>query len=218
LYSVAVVRKVIENESHFISISEGLLPKEWEEVAVTIAPLDVPWGSKKITIIKKIGKSRLYNSIKFIIPKPVVEHLGLDKSDYAWFRFVKGDGIKDEPPFPSIPFTADIRGIHKYTSSYFVLISKTYLNKLIDAMGRDKWSGKLYIAFKAPTGDVVRVITKPKDYSNYCMYHVMLPHDEKGFITEKLPPKGTKAYIVVAPLPEGYDEKIIINPPQTFPL
>jgi hypothetical protein len=214
---IAVVRKLVKSQTYFITISEDIMPKEWKEVAITIAPLSVPWG-KKITIIKKIGESRLYNSIKIVIPKPVVEHLGLEGGDYAWFRFIGDGSIKDEPPFPQIPYMADIRRIHGYMNSHFVLISKTYLNKLIDSMGRDKWSGKVYLAFKAPTGDIVRLIVKPKDYKNYRMYHVILPHDEIEYILEKTPLKGKKVYLVVAPLPVGYNERILVNPPPTFPL
>lgn len=213
---ISVVRKVIKSQTYFITISRSLIPPDWKRLVITMAPLDVKWGTKKMTIVKDIGKSVLYNSIKLVLPKTVVEHLGLNISEYGWFRFMNDTGIQEEPSFPSIPYLADVRGIHGYLNTHFMLISKTYLNKLIEAM--DNWSGKLYLAFKAPTGDVVRMIVKPKDYRNYKMYHIVIPHEEVEYLLEKTSLRGQKVYTVVAPLPEGYSEKILINPPPTFPL
>lgn len=213
---ISVVRKVIKNQTYFITVSKNLIPEDWKKLVITMAPLDVKWGTKKMTVVKDVGRSTLYNSMKLVLPKPVVEHLGLDKIGYGWFRIMKDEGVKEEPNFPSIPYLADIRGIHGYLNTHFMLISKTYLNKLIEAMGN--WSGKLYLAFKAPSGDVARMIVKPKDYRNYKMYHIVIPHEEVEFILDKAPLRGQKVYTVVAPLPEGYSEKILINPPPTFPL
>lgn len=214
---IALVRKIIKSQSYFITVSKDLIPEEWKKVAITIVPLNTKWGSKKITFIKKIGESKLYNSAKIVIPKFIIEYLNADEGEYAWFRIMKGNNIEDEPKLPSTPYIADIRGVHGYLSSYFILISKTYLDKIINVNGRDKWSGKLYLALKVDS-DVVRLITKPKEYHGYKMYHIILPHEDIDFILEKTQLKGKSAYVAVVPLPKGYNEKILVNPPSDFPL
>jgi len=216
---IAVVRKLVKSQTYFVTVSEGLLPGDWREVAVTIAPLNAPWGSRKVTIVKRVGESRIYGSVKFVIPAPVVSHLGLGKGDYVWLRFVKGGGLKDEPPFPSIPFLADVRRIHRAGGSHFVLVSKVYLGRLVDAMGRGRWSGKIYLALRAPTGDVVRAVARVKDNGRrYNMYHVTLPPDKIKPVVEKAPAGKIRAYVVVAPLPEGYGDGVPDRPPPALPL
>jgi len=215
---IAVVRKLVRSNTHFVTISEDLLPREWEEAVITVAPLGVPWGSKKATFVKGIGGSRIYGSVKVVIPAPVVSHLGLREGDYVWLRFMKGGDVDDEPPFPSIPFLADVRGVHASTGSHFVLVSKTYLGRLVDAMGGDRWSGKVYLAVKMPTGDVARTVTRLYEDAGRNVYYVVLPRGTIKPVLEKMPPGKVKAYVVVAPLPKDYPGGVERRPPPSLPL
>jgi len=216
---IAVVRRLVKSHTYFVTVSESLLPRDWREVAITIAPLNAPWGSRKATIVKEVGESRIYGSIKFVIPSHVVSFLGLGKGDYVWLRFVEGGGLIDEPPFPSIPFLADVRVVHRSDGSHFVLVSKAYLRRLVEAMGRDRWSGKIYLALRAPTGDVVRAVVRVKDSGGrYSMYHVTIPPDKIKPVVEKVPAGKIRAYVVVAPLPEGYGDSVHAGPPAALPL
>jgi len=214
---IAVVRRLVRGNTYFVTVSEDLL-REWREVVVTVAPLSAPWGSKKVTFVKEVGGSRIYGSVKVIIPSAVVSYLGLGEGGYVWLRFMKDSNMEDEPPFPSIPFLADIRRIHASIGSHFVLVSKTYFGKLVDAMGRGRWSGRIYLAVRMPTGDVARVVARLNENTEGNIYQVVIPRSVLKPALEKMPPGKVKAYVVAAPLPKDYGEDAEKQPPPGLPL
>ena len=210
IVEIAVIRKLLYNQSYFVTISRRSIPKYWRRVTVTIAPLNATWGTRWLSVVKKIGGSRLYNSTKIVIPKQVVVDLKVLKGDYIWLRIE--DGVLEDVELPEIPYIADIRGVHG--ESPFILVSKNYLDTLITALGRNRWSGDVYIAVRTPEGKVFRFIKtlrKTESQNDIYRFHISNVNLRKIMKEQK---SGVKLYIVIAPLPLGIQKPL----EQVFPI
>jgi hypothetical protein len=144
---VALVRKVVTSKAYFITISDSILKqilKKGDEVNVTMSVLKrgnkvEKWPPKKhVTFVKKIGKSRIYRSIKLIIPSSVARYLGIKGEELVWVRITP----KSEPEdIPEVPYVYHPRSVAEST----VMISKKYFDAIAEAVGAGTEKSIVYI-------------------------------------------------------------------------
>lgn len=216
---IAVIRRIVRGASNFITISSSALSMlgPTDDVIITFVPLDVRWGTKKVMVRKGVGGSRLYNSVKIVIPKGVMEYLGLDKGEYVWARISE---VVDEPHLPPFPYIAGVRSIHRQKSTHYLMVARSYFDAMVKSIGVENWSGKAYISVSIDEETVIRSVVKPRlqrFHNKPEVYMFTLHHDIVRNFTNPERLTNTKTYMVIGVLPKGYEHRVIENPPQTIP-
>ena len=199
VHVVAVVRKVVPSKTHFITLTERLIPPSWSVFDVTVVPLNGRWGSRRATFIKRRGRSRLNNSVKLTIPRRIARELGLESGGYVWVRLLPHDPERGEAPLPPSPFIAAQRSLHTINGSLYIVVSRNYLDRMASTI---EWSGRVYVALNSPHG-VLRTVTEPRAYGSHGMYYIPLPAAWKKLLGEE-----RRVYAVLAPLPRGLDKRL----------
>jgi len=147
---VASVRVLQRGHTFFVTLSQAPLG---QRVVITVAPLKYKW-QRHVDIEKYLGSSTVRGSAKIIIPRYVVEYLGLAAGDHVWLRLAPP---QEEPVLPPVPYLYERRRARSA-----VLVARRYLEALASPV---EWNGRVYVEaggyslFTAPplSGDYYRI-------------------------------------------------------------
>jgi len=176
---IAVIRKIQGKKSHYITVSQAMLPAS-DRITVTVVARRY-WidgaGDAYVHLAKTVGRSRIYGSVKIVINKEVVEALGILNEKQAWIRIVPFTE-KPQPP-PAHPYIAKPTKVHFDGSSLFFVISKQQVETLASFTPPELRGPNLYVSVTA-SGRTIDYIKRPTLVKNRNYYKVVLPSELFG--------------------------------------
>jgi len=182
MHEIAVIRKIQGTRSHFITIARKMLPATLEtRFTVTVVNPRKYWLEELHDayghLVKSIGKSHIYNSIKIVINKELIQSLGLSPSNsekFVWLRILPF--TETPPPPPSQPYIARLTKVHFDGSSLFFIVSKRQIDLLSEFTPPKYRGSNLYISVLL-SGRTIDYIKKPILVAKRSYYKVVLPSE-----------------------------------------
>lgn len=177
---VASVRKLVRQSGiHYFTLPSRYLQLYGERVMITVVN---PGARRWVTLVKRVGGSTIFTSVKIIVPKHVVRHLGL--RDYVWVRVQR---VSDKPAgAPRLLYIS--RPIDKRQTS--VSVSARYMQVLTQGID---WDGAVSMGVYTPDGRpmyraVTRLRVRRGAYADYSLPLPPLPEDAPEPLFVKLTP------------------------------
>jgi len=178
---IAVIRRIQGTRSYFVTIAQKMLPATVEnKYTITVVNPKKYWLEESREayghLVKTVGRSRIYNSIKIVINKELAQALDLapDSEKLVWVRVLPF--TENPPPPPLQPYVARTTKIHFDGSSLFFVVSKRQID-LLSVFTPPKYKGSnLYISVVMP-GRAIDYIKKPTLVKQRNYYKVVLPSE-----------------------------------------
>lgn len=180
---IALVRKIIPSKSYYLSlpgyVSDYL---DGGSAYFTFISLEHRWGERVSQFHKAIGKSRIYNSLRIIVPKDVVvKDLGLEDGGHVWV------GVsRSHVDVPGAPFIREKKTVHYHGSGHFIVISKRYADKVRESAGIIDMN---VVVRLDDFGVTVHSILRP---SNITLYYIPI-----GKVSGRLPSRSFKSFTTI---------------------
>jgi len=176
VHEIAVIRRIQGTRSYFVTIAQKMLPDT--KCTITVVNPKRYWLEESQDgyghLVKVIGKSYIYNSIKIVINKELAQSLGLTSSSFAWIRILPF--TESPPPPPPQPYIARLTKIHFDGSSLFFVVSKRQIDLLSEFTPPKYRGSNLYISVML-SGHTIDYIKKPTLVKKRGYYKVVLPSE-----------------------------------------